>query len=380
MTKRVVTVREAFERYRETVSVLKKGYTQEKSRIDVICRTFLGEMAVFKVRSTHIARYRDHRLGLISAHTRRRLSPSTVRAEIMLLHHFFEICRVEWGYCKDNPCRSARKPEPAAARDRRLSKTESKKILEYAARYRNPNLFAIITVALETAMRQGEIIGLRWEDVNITRRTAHLSETKNGAKRDVPLSIVARDAILRMRELTGGFAGRIFTYSSQNIKQAWKTMVRRLEIVDLHFHDLRHEAISRLFEKDRLDVMEVAAISGHKSLTMLKRYTHLRAENLVKKLDGVRMTGAKRNLAAKLQAYPAVIEQTDGAFRIVFPDFRDLEVFAESEVYAKKEASHLLMRTLLRSILDDTRIPVPGSNKLAAVSGDIILIDPFFST
>ena len=372
-----ITVKEAFERYCASVSIFKKGYLQEKSRIAVICRTFLGELAVDKVKSSHIAKYRDHRLFLVSDRTKKKLSPSTVRAELMLLRHFFEICRVEWGYCQENPCLYVKKPKLPQSRDRRLTNGEAQRIMDYASN--DLNLYSIITVALETAMRQGEIINLKWEDVNINKRIASLSDTKNGSKRDVPLSLEARDAILRMREITSGFTGRIFTFSSTSIKYAWRKMVRHLGIVDLRFHDLRHEAISRFFEKDRLDVMEVAAISGHKSLSMLKRYTHLKAENLVKKLDGSSMTATKRALIARLQAYPAVAEEHPDGICVYFPDFGNLEVFGKDMTDALESASRALMGALIRSILDDIKIPGPGTYMPLNMEkcARLITIEPF---
>ena len=127
-------------------------------------------------------------------------------------------------------------------------------------------------LALETAMRQGELLKLEWEHINLRIGIAHLPETKNGSKRDVPLSIKARAALLRMGVKQ---RGRVFSYTSNGLKSAWRIMMQRLGIEDLHFHDTRHEAASRLSELGRLDIMEIAAITGHKSLAMLKRYTHL---------------------------------------------------------------------------------------------------------
>ena len=137
-------------------------------------------------------------------------------------------------------------------------------------------------------MRQGELLKLEWEHINLRNRIAHLPETKNGSKRDVPLSIKARDALIRLGVKS---KGRVFSYTSNGFKSAWRIMMIRLGIQDLHFHDLRHEACSRLFELGTLDVMEIAAISGHKSLAMLKRYTHLKASRLVKKLEGNKHRG-----------------------------------------------------------------------------------------
>ncbi|WP_140429489.1 site-specific integrase, partial [Salmonella enterica] len=137
-------------------------------------------------------------------------------------------------------------------------------------------------LVLETAMRQGEILSLRWEHIDLRHGVAHLPETKNGHSRDVPLSRMARNCL---QMLPMSLNGSVFRYTSSGLRSAWRTALQVLHIDNLHFHDLRHEAISRFFELGNLNVMEVAAISGHRSKNMLKRYTHLRAWQLVSKLD-----------------------------------------------------------------------------------------------
>ena len=130
-------------------------------------------------------------------------------------------------------------------------------------------------------MRQGELIRLCWEHIDLNRRTAHLPDTKNGEARTVPLSTTA---IRVLRALPRSLHGQAFSGSTtEAIKRAYIRAVRRAGIEDLRFHDLRHEATTRLFEKG-LNIMEVASITGHKDLRMLRRYTHLKAEDLARKL------------------------------------------------------------------------------------------------
>lgn len=265
-----LTIKEGLDRYRTQVSILKKGYAQEKYRIEQICRSFLGTKITREVTSVDIATYRDQRLQEINPRTKRTLSPSTVRLEMSLLSNYFDIGRIEWGICGDNPVKNVRKPTPPPGRDRRLTSREERLILRYCHNHQNLSLFSIVVIALETAMRQGEILNLTWDNINLKTRIAHLPETKNGTKRDVPLSVKARDALIRMGVQT---KGKVFGYTAEGFKSTWRFMIIKLGIQNLHFHDLRHEAISRLFELGSLDMMEVAAISGHKSLSMLKRYT-----------------------------------------------------------------------------------------------------------
>ena len=127
---------------------------------------------------------------------------------------------------------------------------------------------------------KGELLSLCWDNIDLYRRTAHLPMTKNGTSRDIPLSSRAIDALNALPRNLSGF---VFPVSRVALRGLWLRACRRAGIEDLRFHDLRHEATSRFFEKG-LNVMEVASITGHKDLRMLQRYTHLRAEDLAVKL------------------------------------------------------------------------------------------------
>jgi integrase len=134
-------------------------------------------------------------------------------------------------------------------------------------------------------MRRGEILALVWSNVNLEAQVAVLPQTKNGELRRVPLSKDAV-AVLKEQRLTTtiqSITGKVFDVSQISLDKAWRRACKKAGIEELRFHDLRHEAISRLFEMG-LNPMEVSTISGHKTLQMLKRYTHLRAEDLAKKL------------------------------------------------------------------------------------------------
>lgn len=368
-----LTVREAFDRYRTRISILKKGYAQEKYRIEQISKSFLGTKTVRTVTSVDIATYRDQRLLEINPRTKKPLATSTVRLEMSLLSNFFDIARIEWGLCDGNPVANVRKPKAPPGRDRRLTPREERLILRYAHSHSNHDLFSIISLALETAMRQGEILSLRWEHVNIKTRIAHLPETKNGSKRDVPLSIKARDALIRMGPKQ---SGRVFGYTNDGLKSTWRFMLARLNIQDLHFHDLRHEAISRLFELGSLDMMEVAAISGHKSLSMLKRYTHLKAQRLVRKLEGNRNRG-KQVVIDHLIPYPALLEKSDSSVRLRLLDFEDLVVAGECIDSTIKHAQDALLRRILRMIRESQPIPQPDQYLDQIDETQVVMVDPF---
>ncbi|CFY80831.1 shufflon-specific DNA recombinase [Salmonella enterica subsp. enterica serovar Typhi] len=279
-----MSLSKALDKYYATVSVHKRGHQQEFYRVRVIQRHPLAEKMMDEITTVDIASYRDDRLSQVNTRTGRCISGNTVRLELALLSSLYNLASVEWGTCRTNPVEMVRKPKISGGRDRRLTSQEERRLSRYFQE-QNPALHAIFHLAIETAMRQGEILSLRWEHIDLQHGVAHLPMTKNGSSRDVPLSRKARHLLQGM---TVALSGNVFHYSSSGFKSAWRVALQRLNIVDLHFHDLRHEAISRLFELGTLNVMEVAAISGHRSLNMLKRYTHLRAYQLVSKLDARR--------------------------------------------------------------------------------------------
>ena len=178
-----------------------------------------------------------------------------------------------------------RRPRSAPPRDRRLNGDEEKRLREAIEEARNPYLLQVVELAIETATRQSEIVYLEWKHIQLDKRVAHLPKTKNDEARDVALSTKAVRVLKALGPTQEKRRGRVFSgLTSEAIKQAFSRSCDRAEILDFRFHDLRHEATSRLFEDKGLDIMEVASITGHKTLQMLKRYTHLRAENLAKKL------------------------------------------------------------------------------------------------
>ena len=171
-------------------------------------------------------------------------------------------------------------PSPPA-RNRRLESGEFERLEEAAKQTKNPHIWPIIVFAIQTGMRRGEILGLRWEHVDLDRRIAFLPLTKNGSSREVPLSTKAVQVLTAQRQRND--AQSPFPVTPNGFRLAWERLRCRAGLSDLHFHDLRHEAISRFFELG-LNIPEVAVISGHKDPRMLFRYTHLTASDLVDRL------------------------------------------------------------------------------------------------
>lgn len=264
------TLAECLDRYLSEIVPLKKGASQDKSKVNIIKADSISKKPMASIRSVDVAAYRDRRGKAVAA--------ATVGRELAVLSHVFNVARREWGMeSLINPVESVRKPKLPKARDRRLEPGELERLLEATG---SPELGAIVLLAVETAMRRGEIAGLLRKHVDLGKRTVHLPDTKNGESRTVPLSSRAVDLL---SSLPPRISGRVFGMNPDSITQAFDRACKRAGINDLRFHDLRHEATSRLFEKG-LNVMEVASITGHKDIRMLGSYTHLRAEDLAKKL------------------------------------------------------------------------------------------------
>jgi integrase len=270
------TMAELIERYLSEVTPNKKSASREVLRLNALKRHF-GRFSLASLRSSHIAEYRDARLAS-------GLAGATVVKELNSLSHLFDVAIKDWGIALPaNPAKLVRRPQVARGRDRRLLPGEETRLFEACTRSRACMLAPAVRFAMETGMRMGEILSLTWRNVDLTQRIATLPDTKTGDARQVPLSTTAVSAISSLaRHISDG---RVFwTWQrADSLENAWRRAVKSAGIEDLRFHDLRHEAVSRLFELG-LNPMEVAAISGHKTLQMLKRYTHLRAADLVLKI------------------------------------------------------------------------------------------------
>lgn len=224
-----------------------------------------------KLTSHALATFRDRRVddGLRAA-----------QIDLSIIRHCWNIAVKEWGIpLPANPVSEIRVPNGIKHRDRRLCEGEFEKLQEAAKLSQNIYLWAMVRFAVSTAMRRSEILSLRWENVSMSERIAHLVDTKNGTARHVPLSM---DAISVLKELPQETA-RVFETTDTAIRLAWSRLVKRAGIQDLRFHDLRHEAVSRFFEQG-LKSSEVASISGHKDPRMLAKYTHIKVEHLLEKI------------------------------------------------------------------------------------------------
>lgn len=250
----------------------KRSEQSDKSRIKTLIEAF-GEYRLASLSSTQVAKFRDQRLKVVG--------PQSVIHEINLLNRVLKTATMDWGIALPGglPTAQVRKPAKPRGRDRRVTEEEIIKILEITG---SAELRTIVTLAVETGMRRSELALLGWEEIDLKKQTAHLPKTKTDVPRTVPLS---KAAIKTLKDFGTQKEGRVFELQAASMSQAFDRAceLHRANITGVRFHDLRHEATSHLFEKG-LNVMEVAEITGHKTLDMLKRYTHLRATDLVKKL------------------------------------------------------------------------------------------------
>ncbi|MBI5897889.1 MAG: site-specific integrase [Rhodocyclales bacterium] len=270
-------------RYQAEVSCHKKSAEAERYRIAFLLRDDIAKAKVAALSGKLLALWRDKRL--------KGASGSTTNRDLNLISHVITVARKEWGMPIENPVAMIRRPPENKARKRRLAPGEEERLLDALTaaerdehgRFTGPQniwLRPLVVMALETAMRRSELLALDWQDISFADCYARLYETKNGESRDVPLS---SRAVATLMALSRDISGKVFPISAFAVNKGFPRAVERAGITNFRFHDLRHEATSRIAEK--LDnVLELSAVTGHKTLVMLKRYYHPRAKDLAKKL------------------------------------------------------------------------------------------------
>ena len=269
-------------RYAGEVSPTKRGAETELRRLKAMQRHPIAKLSMAALRPQDVADYRDLRL--------RSIQGSTANRELQLLGAVVNHAMREWRVpIAFNPVEQVRKPHPGRGRTRIFEGDEEERLLRalngegylrVPRVHHNPWVRPVVELALETACRRGELLAMRWEHVDLSRRVIRLPLTKNGEERLVPLSV---RAIALIQALPRSLDGRLFPITWTALHQAFKKACRRAGIEDFHFHDLRHVAITRLATK-LPNVIELAAVTGHKTLAMLHRYYHARPEDLARKL------------------------------------------------------------------------------------------------
>ena len=268
-----VTLGELLDRYLDEITPSKRGADVERRRLKRLIGDDISRYQLDRLSSQAIAKFRDRRL----LDGRR-----TCQYDLILIRHCIKLAINEWGLMlSSNPVDKVKLPPSSRSRERRLNTGEFERLEKAAHLTQNPHIWPIVVFAIETGMRRGEILGITWECVDFDSRTVHLPITKNGSSRDVPLSSKATQILKGQTERQLPCP---FPVTANAFRLAWDRLRSRAELDDLRFHDLRHEAISRFFEMG-LSMPEVALISGHKDPRMLFRYTHIKPENVLAKLN-----------------------------------------------------------------------------------------------
>ena len=264
------TLKDALGRYENEILPTKKSQASVRSQIRLLSNR-LGRYSLAAVTPTLISKYRDER--------GKEVGPQSVKHDLSLLSRLFNVAIKEWGIAlpMGNPVRQIRMPRLPSGRERRVFSEELEKVTTASGVKEFGDL---VRFAVETGMRRGEIASMKWEHLDLKKRIIRIPETKNGTPRTVPLS---REALRILSDLPRRIDGSVWSFSTDWLSHHFADSCKKAGIEDLHFHDLRHEATSRFFEKG-LNPMQVAAITGHKTLQMLKRYTHLKAEDLAELL------------------------------------------------------------------------------------------------
>lgn len=273
------TLSEALDRYEREIASQKKHPHQERQRVRRWQKDPLALRYLATLRGTDFAKYRDQRRADGRAE-------NTIRLELAIVAHLFEIARKEWGMeGLLNPLNNIRKPSGSRERDRRLLPGEYDQLLTALQGSDNPWVAPAFQLAIESSLRQGMLMLVRWEWVDLQKKVILIpAQFRNTGNKGVPPAIpLSSRALAVLAALPRSLDGRLFPTSQNALRCVWKRTLETLKIKDLHWHDLRHEAASRLFEHG-LNPMEVASITGHKSLNMLRRYTHLKASDLVARL------------------------------------------------------------------------------------------------
>ncbi len=274
---------EALKRYEAEVSHLKKSAAKEQSFIRYWCGSSVASEKITKITPQQVALCRDKLL-------QEGKSPASVVRMLALLSHVFSIATKEWGYYLINPVQMIRKPRVQNARSRRPSADELQSILQ---QIQNNEIRLFIQLAADTAMRRSELFNLSWQALDLNKRRVYLRDTKNGSDRVVVISNVSAGYLKALNPKAQGrvFAFRHVDTPSKAFRSALLAARQSYEaqclsagvspkvchLTNLKFHDLRHEATSALFERG-LSIPEVASITGHKTLAMLGRYTHVLPE------------------------------------------------------------------------------------------------------
>ncbi len=244
----------------------------------------IGHLNLNEVPLSVITEGRDKLLKEPS-HKGKKRAPATVVRYLSSLSTLFETAIKDWHWIEKNPVKLIRKPSVSNSRDRFLSEDECKRLLAACKESRNTYLYSIVVLALCSGMRRGELLGLQWRDIDFEKKLIVLRETKNGTTRYIPMIGLAEQVLKIIFEnetiidLTYNVFPSLNLDRYLDIRTAWQFALKRAEIIDFKFHDLRHSCGSFL-HMSGANQRDIAEILGHKDLRMTYRYTHQSKEHL----------------------------------------------------------------------------------------------------
>jgi len=243
-------------------------------RIKILLNDTLSDINLLRLSSKHVAEFRDRKLLEVGN--------STFNKYLSLISVVIETARQDWGiYLPVNPCRLIRREKEPNPRDKVLDDNEYSRLLKACSKSTNRYLKPLVLFAMETAMRKGELLQLRYRNINFDRRTLLIPFTKTGKPRTIPLST---KAIEILRSMPRRLDGKVFPLTVDSLRNSFKIAKQKAQIEGFRFHDIRRMSCSSLFEKG-FSVPEVQMFSGHRtSSILLSTYTELSAEKIANKL------------------------------------------------------------------------------------------------
>ena len=278
------TLRDALRRYASELDDERGGARWERIRLAAFERDPLALRRLAALGPDDFAAWRDARLRTQAQRRQTTVAPATVAREMNLLRSVLETARKEWRWLRTNPMADVSWPKSPKGRARRITPEEEADltaalgVATLRADTATQRVGLAFLLALETAMRSGEILALTWPNVHLADQYVHLPRTKNGDARDVPLS---KRAVEILRALPLGF-GPVFQLDAAARDALWRKARAKTPHLDIHFHDSRAEAIWRLSKK--LDVLELARVIGHRDINSLLIYYRASASAMARKL------------------------------------------------------------------------------------------------
>jgi integrase len=204
-------------RHGEEITPTERDERAERSRLQVVQKHSIAEMRLFDIPGSSVARYRDDRLKVVQA--------APVHRELVVLRHVFEVARREWSIpLRGNPVREIKLRDASKPRERRLEEIEAGKLVDAIDRRSAWYLWPLIGLAVETGMRRGELLSIRWRDVQLAARTARILKTRNGHPRTIPLTPKTIEILSSMERKDE----QVFTVTPNAVRLAWEKLRKQL--------------------------------------------------------------------------------------------------------------------------------------------------------